>query len=216
MLIPVFLLFTVISKDWQKILLTLIIGLSILLIYFPLLNYLKPNHHPDIASALSDPLSLILYMLAFLGNIGKVKIVAIFFGSIFMMSFLFIAKKIYKEEPFLFWSIIYIAEIAFVTALSRVGFGVEQALSSRYAIYSLLLISLLYISYILIYKIQFLRYLGLFFSVIFFIVYFFYGTYWFKNHTLTFKYSLNYPDKNRAQSIMNNSISLNIFNPKDK
>jgi len=210
-LIPIFALYFVTQKNIKDFILTLVMGAGILLLYFVLLEYSKPGHHPNILALLSDPALLLSYMLAFVGNMGKTKTVSSIFGVLFFMLSVFAGKKTYKWEPFLFWSILLVPATAFITALSRAGFGVEQALSSRYTIYSLLLASLVYLSYILIYKNRKVYFVGLFVGLFSFTLWFNYGAQSLQHHNDRLKTELLFPSAEVAEKILKKSEELGVF-----
>ncbi len=210
-LAPIFLLYAISSKNLKHIFLTLIVSISILLVYFVFLNYSKPGHHPSIAAVISDPILLITYMLTFIGNIGKTKIISIVIGSILISLFALIGKKMYKKEPFLFWSILFILVTASATGLARAGFGVEQALLSRYSIYSVSLVSLIYLSYMSIFKLRFIYFLGLLFGVLSFIFWFANGIQCLDANSKRLKTELLFPNLEYAESILKKSDELGVF-----
>lgn len=107
---------------------------SILLIYF--LFYEKPAHHPDIQTS---PLKLINYFAAFLGApFSKIPVPAMLLGYFGLIISIFTAIFIWKDKAFrksaMPWLIIqlYVCGNAAMASIARSGFGLEQALSSRY------------------------------------------------------------------------------------
>lgn len=113
-----------------------------------LYGYEKPAYHPDTALAFSTPLNFIVYVLAYLGapivdyNV-PVAIVFGAFGVITTIGFMFLLSNHLRVEtrfllPYLLVSMYALAS-AGATAIGRLGFGPEQATSSRYITFAQLL-----------------------------------------------------------------------------
>lgn len=113
------------------------------------INYDKPGHHPDTFFFLKEPLIAGQYFLTILGvPVGKSIFLASVSGFILLLSFLFFnicflkdlqskfAKKIAPWLSISWFTILF----ALLTTLGRAGFGIEQAMSSRYTTVSILLI----------------------------------------------------------------------------
>jgi len=149
------------SARQRKVRLSLWMALFFLSLFIYLIGYVKPSHHPDIFFFLKEPLIATTYLLTLLGNpIGKLIIPDVIFGLIIAATFVLFNiyyLKNYKSEfahdaaPWL--SLGWFATLfALMTTLGRAGFGVEQALSSKYTTGCVLLvISLLQIWRLLIY-----------------------------------------------------------------
>ncbi len=128
-------LFFVIQKKWKSLVIFFVISTICMLIYF--FGYHKPTYHPSIIEALINPLRTIAYFFAFLGNITQLKSLAISIGFIAcLLSAYFVVKR--RDDWFLHLVIGFVVINGLVAALTRSGFGVNQALSSRYSTYSLL------------------------------------------------------------------------------
>ena len=210
-LVPLFALFALVNKDFKKLLWILLVGGLTLALYFVILEYHKPGHHPSILKVLLDPFLFFSYALVFMGNIGKIKIVSMLIGFLSLASFAFISKQTYQKNSFLFWSIAFIVATSFLTALARAGLGVEQGLDSRYSIYSVLLVSLVYLSYALLYKNKMIYLLGYIFGLISFMFWLFYGINWLSTQSLRVKNEIMYPVIEHAESILKRSAQVKVF-----
>lgn len=120
-----------------------------LILYF--YGYEKPPHHPSFTAALLDPLRTINFFFAFLGSpLGfKNLIVATIIGFVVVLVFTLCCIYLFKERrdrlicyAAIGWVMIglYSGSSAFITTLGRVGFGVKEALTSKYTTFSLYLI----------------------------------------------------------------------------
>ena len=110
-------------------------------------NYIKPTHHPSLFKSLFHPLKALNYFFAFLGSSlgGNSLIVSSMIGFVIvllagisgiMFSIRWGNKSLrYRAAG---WStlLVYSLASAIVTTSGRMGFGVEQALSSRYTTFS--------------------------------------------------------------------------------
>lgn len=108
-------------------------------------NYTKPIGHPPIDTFLHQPVRFVGYILAFYGRpISDVPSTAILIGSILLLVLIPIIYVLWikriPHDRIIFW----LALIAFslaaglATAISRVGFGVQQGMASRYTSISLI------------------------------------------------------------------------------
>ena len=114
---------------------------SNLILYF--WNYLKPSHHPSLLEGLSNPLKTLNYFLVFLGSplaggniniastVGSLMVVLSVTLGIFLLRRWDSESLRYRSAG---WStlVVYSLISAITTTTGRIGFGVEQALSSRY------------------------------------------------------------------------------------
>jgi hypothetical protein len=116
------------------------------------INYVKPAHHPSIAAS-NSPLDYFLYVATFLGahlsqaartesivvpiTIGTLLLVIYFAGMGFAL-FRGSAGLLKQVTP---WMAIggFALASAFMAALTRIGFGINQGLDSRYTTFSLCL-----------------------------------------------------------------------------
>jgi len=152
-LIPIVGLYYLVHRNWKQLIVTLLLSISVVYFYFIVLDFHK----------LSDSMSMLLvtfkhnymllfyYIFAFLGNFVEHTMEAIYVGGTFVLLFLIRAKTFFKQIPFIAWSILFIFSIALLTGLSRSMFGPDQAMSSRYSIYSVLLASFIYLAYLRVY-----------------------------------------------------------------
>lgn len=120
-------------------------------------DYKKPPYHPSFNEGLLQPLKAINYFLVFLGmplaqnNLTVATIVGAFLLFTLIGLVLYLLKfwhqnnLIYRTTGWLIMAA-YTLISAAVTTSGRVGFGIEQALSSRYAIFAICLpIALIYL-----------------------------------------------------------------------
>ena len=137
-------------------------GIVIISTYF--YDYHKPEGHPSLAEAFIHPIQAFAYFTAFLGSplSGGNLEVAIVSGSIGAALFCLLliyhlinfkcSRSVYTSFN---WIIVglYALASALITTLGRVGFGVEQSLSSRYTTFSILLyISIIYLIVDIVYN----------------------------------------------------------------
>lgn len=113
------------------------VSIAVVGIYF--LTYKTPGHHPSLTKL--NPLKTLEYIPTYLGGIfSENVIVASIIGIIGLIVVTFFAvywlfsKKVDRPEWLPWLSIqIYTLQTALMAAVSRSGFGVEQATASRYA-----------------------------------------------------------------------------------
>ncbi len=108
-------------------------------------NYTKPIGHPPISTFLHQPARFVGYLLAFYGRpISEVPNAAITFGAVLLSLLVPVLYLLWMKRIQLDRIIFWLALIAFslaaglVTAISRVGFGVQQGMASRYTSISLI------------------------------------------------------------------------------
>lgn len=139
----------ILSKHHKKILLWSIIGLGLILFYFH--GYIKPAYHP---SLLGHPIETLKYFFSFVGSSMGLTKFGSFFSFISLLTglalsayfILLIKFEYYKHNLPVYLFLLFCFLSAFMTSLGRAGFGIEQSLSSRYRIYSVLFFILIYIS----------------------------------------------------------------------
>lgn len=152
-LIPLFVLYYIVNKRWKQLGISTINFVGILLVYFVIFDFEKSSHNPGMFEVLSNtPKVLLMYIMLFLGNFGHTQYLAMAMGVILVVLSVYKGAYFFKKRPFLAWSILFIIGTALLAGLSRAGAGQWQALSSRYAIYSVLLASLVYLGYLDKYK----------------------------------------------------------------
>jgi hypothetical protein len=125
-------------------------------------DYKKPSYHPSFSEGLLHPLKAVNYFLVFLGAplqpnnltvatiVGAILIVAFSFLVLYLLKFWHQNNLIHRTTP---WLTIagYTLISGAITTSGRVGFGVKQALSSRYTIFSIYLaIGLIYLAAIIL------------------------------------------------------------------
>ena len=118
-------------------------------------NYQKPDHSPSILSAILHPDRSLQYFLCFLGSplgwntpvasINNSMIIGGVVITIFIILCVYILKHIQHYSIIhltIGWVMIglYTVITALITTVGRVGFGIEQSLSSKYTTFSLFLI----------------------------------------------------------------------------
>ncbi len=114
------------------------------LAYF--IGYVKPKNHPALSTALEQPLNYIKYFFTALGGPFSANAhVAIFAGILLFTAAIVLAiysKEVYltKRNLLLTWASMTFYGMAALatTAVSRLGFGVSSATSSRYTAFSVL------------------------------------------------------------------------------
>jgi len=132
----------------------LVITLLATMMYFK--GYVTPEGHPDIFHTLaSKPHLLISHFFVLLGNyfsIGTPFQLAIkIFSGFFIFSvilYYFWNAKLHKINPGYLYSTWFLVVTCMATSLSRSGFGVDQAQTSRYQLCSYLVVVFVYLSLI--------------------------------------------------------------------
>ncbi|WP_016752878.1 hypothetical protein [Leptospira kirschneri] len=155
-------------KDKSKLLIWLFIFLIIILLYFIIFPYNKPNGHPEFFSNTKlFFLNRIYYGLALLSNVFNSKFVLIL-GMIPFLGILYLYKN-YRKISKLHLSMISFLLLSLSSLIiTRGGFGFEQAFSSRYHINTLFIYSLIYICLFPFIKIKKHFLLILFFTLLFY------------------------------------------------
>ena len=109
-------------------------------------GYTKPGHHPSLTESLFHPVKALTYFLTFLGSslsgnslliapiVGLIMIVLYGFAAMFLIA-LRDSNLFYRAGGWLVLGL-YTILSAIVTTFGRLGFGIEQALSSRYTTFS--------------------------------------------------------------------------------
>lgn len=84
------------------------------------------------------------YLFNFLGSLSNIPL---FFGILFLILFILLSiSGLWRRNLIIFGFLLFLFVSAFSATVSRAGFGVWQALSPRYKIYSLLFFALLYMA----------------------------------------------------------------------
>lgn len=139
-------------------------------------NYQKPSYHPSFLEALKHPQQAIHYFLSFLGGplafgsgiepLTAAPIIGLVLILLFSASSFYVLKNASSSNLLLVlagWLTIgwYTIISDIITTLGRVGFGVDQSLSSRYMTFSVYLtVSLIYIVTIVADRLKSKQYLG--------------------------------------------------------
>jgi len=214
-LIGVFLLYAITNRNWRVFFYILIFSLIVLFIYFVLFEYLKPVNHPSILQVLHNPHIILAYSLTFIGSFGGSQKISMVIGVFEVLLFTRYARQTYQKNSFLFWSILFVLCTAILTGLARAGFGIEQAVSSRYSEYSLLLVSLIYLQYLFIFKdIQrfIIQWIGFLLSLVVFFSWLTVGIEKLQNHKEEINFdSVRNPSKEWAESILLTSAKNHFF-----
>lgn len=130
------------------------------------IGYQRPAHHPHFLAGHPGVLKLAHYLILWVGSYFRSTVVNPFAVGLVAIALLATALAvsgwiIWKDRTWrAFYPglliVAYTGATAFITAIGRIGFGVEQALDTRYRTYSLFfylgLISLLFTAYCLFFK----------------------------------------------------------------
>ena len=141
-------LFLVARKRWK--LAWTFFGLSTICIFVYFHNYIKPRHHPKLSDAVLHPSRTTTYLFVYLGNIwppklGNLAVIASFVTglTICVLSIYIIVRR--RSDDFLRLTLGFVMLIAITSATTRSGFGISQALASRYSMYPLLALTCIYV-----------------------------------------------------------------------
>jgi len=98
---PIFCLYYFVQAKWRCLIYTSIVILSTFFIYFILLDYQHPLHHPSIVNAISSPKQLLIFFFLFLGAFSWGNhYFNILFGAILLALFLRISRSLFVKFPF--------------------------------------------------------------------------------------------------------------------
>jgi hypothetical protein len=144
------------SKDLKKYMYVWIVA-GLITIWVHYIGYVDPAYHPSKLLFLQQPLEFVKYFLVYMGrplaiDFSLALATAVGYMGIIIAGFIFIFKRYAGQlaTPLLPWIAIglYAIFAGLSTDISRLGFGVEQAYSSRYITLScLLLIAICVISF---------------------------------------------------------------------
>jgi hypothetical protein len=135
LLIPLGIIFFLIRNNIKGFVLFGIASLLLTTLYF--YHYESVPYHPSISSSFINFEQTITYFFVFLGNLTASTDTALIFGALSSLAAIFLVIR-QTEHFFAPLLIGYISLIAITTAITRSGFGLPQALSSRYTSYSLI------------------------------------------------------------------------------
>ncbi|WP_215877216.1 hypothetical protein HF292_015790 (plasmid) [Acidithiobacillus ferruginosus] len=147
---PVGLIYLALSKKLRLSFLWSMVAAVISYIYFIYLHYEptligKASH----AYAYSHPIKYVEYAVSFVGNAGHNLSQAFYFGCVLIaMAMSLFVISLRKNDKILTYISVFVLATAAAAGLSRVSMGIGEALSGRYTIYSLLILSTLYIALI--------------------------------------------------------------------
>ena len=133
-------LFYILTKNIKFFIPWFIVSSVIVTLYF--IGYVKPENHPGIFEALQHPLRFTLYFISFLGGSFSadnhyLAPLAPMGGITALMFFGYLTwKKYYLNNPGVYCFLLFILFVAASAAVTRSGFGLHQAFSSRYKIFS--------------------------------------------------------------------------------
>lgn len=114
-------------------------------VYF--LDYVKPDNHPSMLAVLGNPIHSGGYFFLLMGNYLSVPFLALLAGLTSFFLFVYLTYRRYdRKNPTVYCFMVYLIGCALVITLSRSGFGLGQAMTSRYAILSLSFLVCAYIA----------------------------------------------------------------------
>jgi len=145
-LAPIILVYHFLKKNWSDLLLSVVVVVALIGVYFVLLEYKLPSYHPSLIAALLSPHKLVIFSLGFIGGLAKNLMVSILFGLVLLF---FLARRfscIFEQAPVFFWCIVYLLASALMVSISRSGLGVEVSVSHRYAPYPAVFAAFTYLS----------------------------------------------------------------------
>jgi hypothetical protein len=130
--------------------LLILLGITLLVCYSYLHNYDNvAGNHPYGIKLLSQPLILFKYTAMLLGSYMEPLGNSLIFlmGALEMVLILLLTYKEYDQKnPIIYYFLLFILSSIFITTLGRAGLGAEQALSSRYRSFSVMVLILLYLA----------------------------------------------------------------------
>lgn len=131
------------SKRFKELIISILLFIFNFYLYFIFLNFHFISQNGTLGFALSHLYKLFFYVLQFIGNFNITKYAFIDGFILAIVSIYIFFKKPSVIHFLIFLSVLLVAA---VTGISRLHFGIFQALSSRYTIYSILLFSITYLS----------------------------------------------------------------------
>ena len=132
------------KRDFRGLAVWCALSFAVLASYF--WSYERPAHHPSVMKTVLEVPDIALeYFVTFTGASFPFPFFA---GLIIIFLFVFLTfKGYYRKNPAVYCGLVLVFLTAAVAAVTRSGFGVEQALSSRYRIFSALFPILLYMAF---------------------------------------------------------------------
>lgn len=117
-------------------------------LYLNLKNYAPVNGHPDgLATLIDQPSTLLGHFFVMVSNYVDLPLyIKTFFGFFIVSGFLYlIIPRGLKTQSLTFYFLLFILLSCALSSFSRAGFGVAQAASPRYYIYSAILLLFIYL-----------------------------------------------------------------------
>jgi hypothetical protein len=154
--LPLMAFYAFVTKQ-NKLRIGVIISLAVVSISFYFYDYHSNNSNGSWEQILHDPLSLVNYLLNYLGNpfsyLFQYKPCAWFAGLFFVINSIILAIRLLPQSKaslhlVLLFFIFYVEATAFSTGYGRVALGWDQALSSRYTTPSVMGWTALFILYL--------------------------------------------------------------------
>ncbi|QEP43611.1 hypothetical protein D5085_11040 [Ectothiorhodospiraceae bacterium BW-2] len=109
-------------------------------------DHTVPPHHQSAFQISFNPLQFIGYFLALLGSLAPVKPFAIAIGAGLLGLFGYLTRqKVYRSDPFLYLLLLFVLANNLLITLARYSFGIDQALSFRYSVVSVLFVVVSYL-----------------------------------------------------------------------
>lgn len=191
-------------------------SIFLLIIYF--YGYAKPAHHPSVLGALENPINLVKFVFCFLGSSMPSVLSAMCLGIVLFIGIVININYIYKNV-FLFLLTMFIFATALMVSLTRSGFGVDYAISSRYSIYSLLAINVFFVALLLNEKLKKCIWYLIAFEIVsssFLYVYWYcHGSEALDTSAKVVSFQPYYPSYNHAVSILRKMKAEGIYNAFD-
>ncbi|MFN3752793.1 hypothetical protein [Flavobacterium sp.] len=143
-ILPVSILILLFKKEYKNILVYSLFVLPILIAYF--YGFHRPQNTGLFTTLVEYNVKILVFVFAFLGNafnyfliytnvVDQSFYVTAVIGFLLFVLFLYISKtKYYKKNLFNYSLMLFVVISSFVTAVSRVSFGLETAGASRYRI----------------------------------------------------------------------------------
>ncbi len=139
-------IFLLIKGRWRCFWLFFLVSTAFMVLYF--YGYHKPSYHPSVFEAILAPFRATAYFFVFFGNISplhnivilpsNIPLIGVFLpmGAVFYLSSIYFIGR--YGNCFLKLVICFVLLVALMTTLTRSGFGIWQAASSRYSLFPLL------------------------------------------------------------------------------
>jgi hypothetical protein len=139
LIFPLAMLYFIIEKKWKHFFAWLILGGAILLFHlldFPVWKYDMPFH---------SPLNYFLYSCCLLGSVFQFTYLLYlpFIAGLFVWILLAVItiKKYYRKNFFIYASILFVVLSSLAAAHFRLNLGIEESISNRHGIFSVLVLS---------------------------------------------------------------------------